>query len=364
MSETTRLSEMAYGQLRDARRARPHAAASSLATGHWPLATGFTLVELLVVITIVGILIALLLPAVQAAREAARKMQCSNNLKQVGLGLLNYESGYGTFPPAGLSGVNFDTSWWIRIFPYVELGNISDKYSYALGGWLGSGGANRDLLHDQQFPLMYCPSSTLPPIAMTGADHTDANIQSATYAGISGAADSTLTDAENLSLYKSRNTDAPGWTSRGGVLIMYAGVRMADISDGTSNTMVVGEQSDVLLPSPDSYGGRIAGDCRSDCWHGFAMGPSNTVPGDPTKGVDSRQWNVTCVVYPINEKSAMGYGVYANCGSNTPIQSVHPSGANLLIADGSVHFVSESTDIRVLRCMATRDDGRPIPGID
>jgi prepilin-type N-terminal cleavage/methylation domain-containing protein/prepilin-type processing-associated H-X9-DG protein len=334
---------------------------------HQPL-HGFTLVELLVVITIIGILIALLLPAVQAAREAARKMQCSNNLKQVGLGLLNYESGYGTYPPAGLSGLNFDTSWWIRIFPYVELSNISDRYSYAIGGWIGDpayANPNRDLLRNQQFALMSCPSSTLPPLVMTGADHDNANVQSATYAGISGAADPTLSAAQNLALYKSKDSPGtPGWVSRGGVLIMYAGVHIADISDGTSNTMVVGEQSDVLLQSPASYGGRIAGDCRADCWHGFAMGPSTANPTDPTTGLDPRQWNVTCVVYPVNEKSAMGYGIYGNCGSNTPVQSVHPGGANVLLADGSVHFCSESLDIQILRYMATRDDGKAVPSVD
>jgi prepilin-type N-terminal cleavage/methylation domain-containing protein/prepilin-type processing-associated H-X9-DG protein len=326
---------------------------------------GFTLVELLVVITIIGILIALLLPAVQAAREAARRMQCQNNLKQIGLGLMNYESGYNTYPPAGLSGLSYDTSWWLRIFPYVELQNISDKYSYALGGWLGSGGANHDLLRDQQFSLMYCPSSTLPPLVMTVAASNYSNVQSATYAGISGAADPTLSALQNLTLYKSKDLPgAPGWVSHGGVLVMYTCVRIADISDGTSNTMVVGEQSDTLLPSPPSYGGRIEGDCRSDCWHGFAMGPSPASPADPTIGGDPRQWNVTCVVYPINEKSAMGYGIYGNCGSNTPVQSVHPGGANVLLADGSVHFCSETTDIQILRYMATRDDAKPVPSID
>ena len=179
-----------------------------------PRRIAFSLVELLVVITIIGILIALFLPAVQAAREAARRMQCENNLKQIGLGLLNYESDNGMFPPGGLpTGGNsgsYGTSWWMRIFPYVELANVSDRYSYAIGGWMGYVGPNpnRDLLQNQRFSLIYCPSSTLPPLVLTVAGNGNANIQSATYAGISGAADPTLSAQENLSKYKAR--DATG----------------------------------------------------------------------------------------------------------------------------------------------------------
>ena len=93
--------------------------------------TGFTLVELLVVITIIGILIALLLPAVQAAREAARRLQCANNLKQVGLGLLNYESNWGTLPPGGLkvpTEMGWGYSWWVRIFAYIEQDNTDNRF--------------------------------------------------------------------------------------------------------------------------------------------------------------------------------------------------------------------------------------------
>ena len=101
--------------------------------------SAFTLVELLVVITIIGILIALLLPAVQAAREAARRMQCANNLKQVGVALLNYEHACGTFPPGGLTlPSSCGHSWWVRILPYVEQENIFDQFEQNGGsGWIG-----------------------------------------------------------------------------------------------------------------------------------------------------------------------------------------------------------------------------------
>ena len=190
-------------------------------------------------------------------------------------------------------------------------------------GYVGTN-ANRDLLQNQRFSCMYCPSSTLPPLVLTVAANGNANIQSATYAGISGAADPTLSAQQNLSEYKARDaTGAPGWISWGGVLVRYSFVPINQISDGTSNTLMVGEQSDFLLPSPAGYDGRLDGDCRSDCWHGFAMGPSPGING-PNPTADDRSWNITCVIYPINERSAMGYGIYANCGASTPIQSVHP----------------------------------------
>src|SRR5664280_2834655 len=104
---------------------------------HRPAA--FTLVELLVVITIIGILISLLLPAVQAAREAARRLQCQNNLKQIGLALLSYESSNDMFPPGGLAGSGSTNgySWWVRILPYVEQGNIFSQLNWQTG-WLPS----------------------------------------------------------------------------------------------------------------------------------------------------------------------------------------------------------------------------------
>src|SRR3989304_6136809 len=103
---------------------------------------GFTLVELLVVIAIIGILIALLLPAVQAAREAARRLQCSNNLKQVGLALLNYESSNRVFPFGGLGtqGGGFGHSWWVRILPFIEQNAVYEKFDQKSvdTGWLGA----------------------------------------------------------------------------------------------------------------------------------------------------------------------------------------------------------------------------------
>lgn len=299
---------------------------------------GFTLVELLVVITIIGILIALLLPAVQAAREAARRMQCENNLKQVGLAILNYEASCGVMPPGGMvCSSGYGTSWWVRILPYIEMGTILDHYDYGAGGWMGVGtewnANNRNFLRDRQFPFMVCPSSVLPKQGLTTDEQLKANIQRTTYAGISGATDHST--GSDMNFY-----GVTGRLSSGGILIEYRAVAIAEITDGTSNTIMVGEQSDSLQPS-DS-------DLRSDCGHGFAMGPGT---GDP------RAFNLTCVLHRINDKSETNFGVPGNCGPNTPIQSIHPGGANVLLADGSVQFLIDATNIQVLYNLANRNDG-------
>ena len=207
---------------------------------------------------------------------------------------------------------------------------------------------------------MYCTSSTLPrevacpEVGQVGYDHY---VQCTTYTGISGAA-----DGNNSNIFSAENTQAftaQGWVSTGGVLIEYRGVSINEISDGLSNTIAVGEQSDFLSPRgsiPTTWNARSSpcdfGDCRSDCGHGFTMGPAAS-----SSATDNRTFNLTCVYHPINFKSRTGYGIPNNCGPNSPIQSVHPGGANVAFADGSVHMLSEMLDMHTLQCLATRNDG-------
>ncbi len=316
---------------------------------------GFTLVELLVVIAIIGILIALLLPAVQAAREAARRTQCANNLRNVGTALLNYESAAGSLPPGGLHSPSgsYGHSWWIRIMQFIEQEAIhemfddkGEKSSNGCTGWVGGdsyGGNvhNRGILRDKFFPFMYCPSSTLPKFVLDNAEHNNAKCMSATYTGIAGAHD------PSNPVYRGGNASW-GEISTHGTLIMLENVAIRDISDGTTNTLMVGEQSGWCI---DSNGNKA--DCRSDCFHGFPMGPGND-------GWE-RAFNTSCVVHRINERSMDAMGVSGNCGPNRPIQSAHPGGAQVLLADGSARFLQDDTDIQILYDLADRDDGNIIP---
>ena len=308
----------------------------------------FTLVELLVVIAIIGVLVALLLPAVQSAREAARRTQCTNNLKQVGLAIWNYESAHRTLPPGGLAtkqgGYGF--SWWIRVMPFIEAGNIVDELDHKSNiiGWVGgamwSGNAfNRDKLRKKDFTFMFCPSSPLPKWVLTDPAHSEANILSATYSGNSGATDHVT--AKN----KSSGGGAAGRVSFGGALVMDKFITVGDILDGTSHTLAVVEQSDFCRDAPGTKR-----DCRSDCGHGFPMGPGND-------GWE-RAFNMTCVIHRINQRSSTALGVMGNCGPNTPIQSAHAGGAFIALCDGSVRFLRENLEIQVLYDLANRDDGR------
>ncbi len=305
---------------------------------------GFTLVELLVVIAIIGILVALLLPAVQAAREAARRMQCTNNLKQIGLAILNYENAHKELPPGGLTQANgtYGHSWWVRILPYVEATNLYSQFDQKASnsGWLGftNPHPNRDPLRNVYMPYMYCPSSSLPKFVLTDATHSKSNVMSPTYAGVSGATDHP--SAKN----KNPTGGADGRISLGGAFIVHRAIPLSEFTDGTTNTMIVAETSDFCI---DASGNKV--DCRSDCGHGFCMGPGND-------GWE-RAFNMVTVIHRLGEKSYMGLGVPGNCGPNRPIQSVHGGGANVVCGDGSVHFLSDGIAIQVQYDLANRDDG-------
>ena len=164
------------------------------------------------------------------------------------------------------------------------------------------------------------------------------SIQGAMYVGIAGAVDHSTTKAAG-------HQGSIGDVSRGGVLLYKDHVRIREITDGTSNTMMVGEQSDWCR---DAYGNTM--NCRSDCGHGFTTGARDLT-------WDERTFNLTTVLHPINEKSSTALGVLENCGTNHPIQSAHPGGAQVLMADGSVQFLEDETDLQILYDLANRNDG-------
>jgi len=293
---------------------------------------GGTLVELLVVNAIIGILIALLLPAVNAAREAARRIQCLNNLKQIGLGILNYESANGSYPPGGIRN-GYGISWWVRTLPYIKEDTIYQQLDTAGSGagWLGLHTHNANILRDKFFAYMYCPSSDVPKFTMN-TGNWDQNVMSATYSGIAGSADHP--SAADL----VKGNPQFGIASVGGILHSARhdpndwqlspnweqDVTVRRVSDGTSKTMMVGEQSDWCYQIDG-----VPITCQSDWWHGFAMGPG--------REWRSRVFNVTTVLHRINFKSQREIGIM-NAGANSPLQSVHTGAPRLCLPTARPNF--------------------------
>lgn len=313
---------------------------------------GFTLVELLVVIAIIGILIGMLLPAVQAVREAARRTACQNNMRQMGLGLLNYESGIGKLPPSGytdsFSRTNqLDFSWIIHILPFAEANNMFDALDFDVVTPSNQGGrgfhtVNFSALQNSPLPMIVCPSSDLEQV---DSDFSTEGIVRSFYTGIHGATRDENGDGE-IDDADADVSGSLGLIFDNGAFERNTQLSLAALADGTSNTMMIGEQSDWLL---DANGQQV--DQRSDCSHSILLGYAPT---------DQRIYNMTVVRYPINHQDNVDQGIQDNCGRNTPLTSPHTGGINAVYGDGSVHFLTDSTNIEVLYNLCDRNDGQVI----
>jgi hypothetical protein len=311
------------------------------------------------VIAIIGVLVALLLPAVQSAREAARRMQCSNNLKQMGLALHNYHGANGTFPCGSLMGRpntwSWGPAWGIAIMPYAEQTNLFDQIDFkgvnSSAGHVGliydgTNEYNGKLLHGILIPYMFCPSSPLQKFALRNRPVPGPKgAASPTYTAVAGAIDhsSTINKESESNQHRHKGRRSAGGIMIGGNTFHTFG----DITDGSSNTIMVAEQSDFCVKADGTKA-----DCRSDFGHSFAMGAV-----DPTNG-DDRWFNTTSVRYAINEKRWetpwVGNEYYA---CNRPIQSAHTGGAMVLLGDGSVQFINESIKLQTLYNLSNRNDG-------
>ncbi len=289
----------------------------------------FTLVELLVVITIIGILIALLLPAVQAAREAARRMQCSNNLKQLALGLHVYHNALGSFPPAGFY-TGSTLSWNTAILPYIEQGNLYDELDHA--GPYHSEANRRVALHGVDAFL--CPSfathrSVLHSKFGGTADRIDGqDTYTIHYQGVLGPVGTNPTTGAD---YPLLDVGSHGGFATGGTMLHDSSVRIDDIRDGTSNTYLLGELS---------WDG-------SGVYRNWTRGTNVNEPSRPCASAKN-------VNYALG---VFGYEVFGFQYNNASFGSMHPGGAHFAYADGSVHFVSESMDMGVYKAMASRAGG-------
>lgn len=271
---------------------------------------GFTLVELLVVVTIIGLLVALLLPAVQAAREAARRAACQNNLRQIGLGLLEYHNAQGAFPVGCVecrlnppSGNRRFLSWQLWLLPYVEQAALFDSIDTTLPAY---DSANLPLAR-QQVPVFLCPSTEQPLAQSTSLRWTDAAFTD--FGGLYGV-EGTGNDNPDFTAIQTLKDEALG------VLLYEEPTSLRSVTDGTSHTAAIGEM--VLR--------RQAGQCEWANGHSVFAQEKHT---------------------PINTSSGLG----------NEIGSPHPGGAFVVACDGHVEFLAEDLDVRTVAARITRAAG-------
>ena len=293
----------------------------------------FTLVELLVVITIIGILIALLLPAVQAAREAARRMQCSNNLKQIGLAMHNYHAAHSSFPPGGgwadlvngPDGNPIGTQMGLHVYllPYLELNNIYDRLDHTISICEGI-----NLQLEKDVPQVYlCPSDGKQPLD----PHMEETYQWRTtnYVGVMGSG--------LVSVHKTADSFCGDFYTDG-VFYPYSRTRVTDIKDGSSNTLALGERIEwIRVWTSGAY---------------YYGSPESQVCVFSSKNI---RW-------PINtDRDVICYKLCPGprtCSFNDVFfGSRHPGGAQFCLGDGSVHFISETIDFQVYQSLGTIDGG-------
>lgn len=344
--------------------------------------SGFTLVELLVVIAIIGALIGLLLPAVQAARESARRSRCSNNTKQIGLALHNYYVARQVFPPgqrgtfqmgaAGLTdGGNNGMSWFAYVLPFTEAQDLADKFNIDMNyqtastmGWetshssgVGLGAASPTRV---ELPTFLCPSDTQRVRQQWESANRSNGFQGSYLLCASG------TSIPSRGIDYTPSPQPSGWNStfwfasRADIGVFYgqSRTRDKDITDGMSKTLAIGEclvSRPITITSPTNLTGRSSTMARYwDAGTGrtlfCSLNPPNTTVPDTSNqyycnGVEAPDPRVPCGDTNVGGRFAHH------------VRSEHPGGANIGMIDGSVRFIPNNADTQVFRRLGNRADG-------
>jgi prepilin-type N-terminal cleavage/methylation domain-containing protein/prepilin-type processing-associated H-X9-DG protein len=331
---------------------------------------GFTLIELLVVIAIIGVLIGLLLPAVQKVREAASRMSCQNNLKQLSLAEHAYHDTYSVLTTGGTNnwflhyGYNLSMGWPTRLFPYIEQGNrylailalnpaafMDDLAPFEYTNYYGYG---NNPVFQGTIEVFACPSSTLQPGSPDcgyptfpgynqGPLHYRGNCGSPVQWNSTGTASTDAYQDENSTRGRSY------WITTNGIIYPLSRTKLTVIIDGTSNTILFGEYSAAV--------GRALGSASYGGVEPWTLGYYYTgiQNGTPT-GIENG-WLIFDHKILANPINLPGTNWYPN---ETPFTSSHPGGINMSFCDGSVRFVPQTTSLTILQMLATRAGGEVV----
>lgn len=346
----------------------------------------FTLIELLVVIAIIAVLIGLLLPAVQKVREAAQRAQCENNLKQIGLAVHGFANvNQGIFPYNGGPGFA-GPSWAVHLLPYIEQGSFYSQFVIPQGTnyFYGYGVPTSNMLAqtDVKVPIYVCPSSHSTPLRTPDWNWGrpgDPKVLVGHYQGIAGATTSGTdfrdpTGAQRNTTDNAGNCYTESFVAHNGVIVPFNKwggstpahpITLASVTDGLSSTIVIGESSR-MADWPAGMCGLSVGKYlyASHRGWGYWLGQVNGAQfWEPTPTGGGAWGPMTSVRWPINrvltasDPNNMGLGPWS---ANHGINSRHSGGANVVLGDGAVKFLIDSTAWDVLQRLCIRDDDQPV----
>lgn len=332
---------------------------------------GFTLVELLVVIAIIGVLVALLLPAVQSARDAARRSQCSNNLKQIGLAVHNYEDVWKTMPPGNYHGVF--GSWILHILPHMEQTALNQQYVNSGGihtfrnGGIRYGGTQNLPVTRTQLPAFVCPADTKSAQAgiINGVTfHNYVACYGNTTRGRVSPVGRTSTGAPNYFggaafIEVIHNLDGPdtspsyySWIMRATENTYKDKVRLAEISDGTSNTLAISE-------TVQGKGGDLRG---FGWWGGGTHFETLLTPNSPLPDRTEQSCTPAIRLNPpcVNRPSPTPSSPNADTEETIAARSRHATGVNAVMCDGAVRFFSNNIALDTWRGLGNAAGGESV----